>query len=307
MRISLPLLLAILCVLPAVEPDDAGGRSATVAFEARPARISLMRSRSWMANGKAYEHSDFAVSIAFLGPAELLVVGWRDPVVEAAVSDSGEQLRQRRSDSRERMSCDPDVRRARGTDHPLFEAQFRLEQPAKPCNGLALIRGRVTAQVAVGAPRRAELKPYKGVRGKLLEIEGVPGAEVTVDKGSSAEEVALRYPEALQDRLVSVTFIDGAGREIRCNGWSLTSNSNEIERSYRVKLPEDGGVVLGLIPGTRLVEMPFELKDILLSAPAGKDGRDRVKVVATEGLTAEPVEAAEPVLKTKELIEQPGF
>lgn len=289
----LPLLLAT-CLLAAADPP-ASAPGADPAFECRPGRLGMTRYRNWQNDGKrTNDNRDFQVGLRFFTKGNVTVVGWKDVVVTQAISDAGEAVEINRQGGFSREGrMDMDRRRMREGDDPAFEIDLNFAWPSKPCNGLSKITGTVTAQIATGAPKKAELKPFKDVLGKVLEIAGIPGGEVSVDKPDGGDGVTLRYPNTLQDKILGVTFLDGAGRELRMNGWGGGSNNNEVERNYHLKMPDDGVIVISIAPESKSVVVPFTVEGVTMDATTGKGAKERVKVQAVDDVPAPPAKGKE--------------
>lgn len=295
MRLPILFSAAILAAAADTPPADP-------AFDVRPARISISRQRYWQPDGKRSNDSqDFSVTLRFQAPADQILLGWRDLVITEAVSDVGEQLELNRNSSQAEGRVDADRMRMMERDTPSFDINLSFAWPQRPCNGLTSVKGTVNVLVAKGVPKRAVLKPLKDVLGKVMEVEGLAGGELVLERGSDGggDGLTLRYPTKVQDRILGITFQDAAGRELRSRGWGGSSNGGEVERTYHVKVPDDGAVVVSLAPDSRAVSVPFTVTGLTLDAPA-KAGRERVKVQATDEPAPKPeagdvpVKAAEP-------------
>jgi len=274
MRI-LPLAIAFTAALASAADEQ------PVKLTFKPQSVELEQSLQFDDSGRA-QRSESNLTLqfnVFSAPAAITVVGYGNPRFTEILTDRGEKLIPS-DDNSGWNRIDPRMRQYQAQG-PAFSIYTHLAAPRQPATKLTVMTGTIDIHLATGKPKSAEIKPLKDFFGKRLQIDGIEGAEVTVlDKGEDGIELIM--PKATEEKLADVAFSDAAGGACEINGWGGGGSGSTIERTYQVKVPADGALVLQFHHNLRKVTVPFTITDLPL--PGGEE-------------TAKPVDA---VIKTKD-------
>ena len=260
MRYALPLSVTFLTLsltgaLIAAEPEENK-------IEVQIESISSTNTIQFDQNAKVRRsNAQFQVMLKILPPAGMDLVASRGVQISECQGDTGESLVPR--------SGGDNWRNGEQTFHEYqrerneYQVNCQLGNPAQMPNALRSLKGTVTVAVAKGTSKQAKLGPIKDWLGKSVEIEAIK-EELLVER--SAGEIKLVATRKLFDHVQKITFQDSKSKEIRSNGWSSSSNNDEYTRSFRLTLPDDGAIILQLLPEVTEVPVGFSFTDLPLRA-----------------------------------------
>lgn len=255
MRMS-PLLLILSTAAFAADP----------AVIVQPESIQLSTTANFDDQGVfRRSQSQLRLEVKIIPPAGMQLASSRGVRISEAVSDSGESLVPKGTDrgSGNGEETFNEWERERND----YDVAFNLANPVQPITAIRSVKGTLILAVAAGAAKQATIAPLTDWLGKAVALESID-EEITVAR--TAEGTSLRGSRALFDRLQKVTFADGAGREIKANGWSGGSDGQEFHRTWTVKVPDDGAITLQFLPELAEQEVAFSLADLPLKAVGGE-------------------------------------
>ena len=259
--VSLTAVLAFTATLLAEEP--------AVTLTLKPTSVDLHQSLQIDDHGRTrHSHSQFSIHFkALTAPADLIVSGYNRLTFTEVVTDTGEKLKHQHQDTSFNR-IDPRMRQHQ--PGMTFSCYAQFVPPRKPAKRITSAKGTIELSLASGKPKSAEIKPLKDYIGKRLQIEGIDGAEVTIGDHED-EQIQVTMPTATEQRLANVTFTDAAGVVCEQHGGGSSTQNDLIERTYSVRVPADGALVLQFHQDMRTVTVPFTVTDIPLSGAADED------------------------------------
>ncbi len=253
---------------PTIDPVAEGKR---VTFRLQSATYQI--ETNFDNDGTAQEtETSLNLSLRIAWPSDINPVAVTDIRITEAVLDTGEIVVPG-SFNKDRLSSHFS---SNGSGENRYGyVQIPLAAPSKPFASIKKITGVVVLSVA-GAAKEAELKPLSAFLGKSLALEGLGGAEITVERDKE-RGMSIAMPSDMQKRLAKVTFNTASGSEIETNGWGGGTSNNEYKQSYHVQVPDDGSMTVAFYGDLMTVESPLALSDIPMAAkPAAKE---KTKVV----------------------------
>ncbi len=288
-RLLLPVSALLACTLacqaaekPAEKAADPAAIGKRISF--RPQNAQYQIQTSFNEDGAVREtEATLGLSLNASWPADLNPVAVTDIRITEAVLDSGETVVPR-SINKDRLSSHFD---SSGERHYGY-IQVPLAAPAGPFASIKQVTGVIVLSVA-GAPKEAELKPLSAFLGKSLALDGLDGAEITVERDKK-RGISITMPSDLQKRLSKVTFADAAGAPISTNGWGGNGGGQEYKQTYTVVVPDDGAMTVSFYGDLTTVESPFSVSDIPMSAKPATKEKTKVTLKTTTPAPEKPAE-----------------
>ena len=271
MRIAplLVLLASSIAVATAAEP----------AITLVPQKLELTTSTMFNESG-AFQRtqSQLRMSLRIKPPAGVQLAACRGVKVTAATTDTGESIlpgtERGTPNGQESFS---EYERERND----YDINVTLGSPKQAIGAIKTLTGTATVAVAIGAAKQATIAPLKDWLGKTVHLESI-NEEITIERAS--EGTTMRGSRELFDRLQKVTFSDGAGQEIKTNGWGGGSSNDSYYRTWSAQIPDDGGLTLQFMPELKEVVVPFSYTDLpLKSASLEKKPVATIKVIDVPG------------------------
>ncbi|MBA3685378.1 MAG: hypothetical protein H0W72_09070 [Planctomycetes bacterium] len=244
--------LACAAALPGADP--------AVQLTLRPQSIEIEQRLQFDAQGnRQHEQSGMSLQLnAFYLPVTANVVAYSNLRFSEIKTDAGETLSGEPTGTG--VTRIDEQRRAR-RNGPAFSMYVRIDSPPKqPAKSLS-VTGTIDLALADAVAKTAEIKPIKDFVGQRVQIEGVPGAEVTVIKRDDSS-VELSFPREVDAQMAEVTFLDAAGAPCDTHGWGGNNTGAVVRRTWQVKVPGDGAIVLRFHQGLKSVTVPFTVADI---------------------------------------------
>ncbi|MFM2091588.1 MAG: hypothetical protein RLZZ127_2077 [Planctomycetota bacterium] len=205
---------------------------------------------------------DLSVELGLKPANGVQLLACRGITLTEAVTDSGESLRPR---SRGQELGQESFNEWERTNNN-YDVSMNLSAPARAPQAIARIAGTIRLAVISGTGAQGELRPFKEWVGKPLLLEGMDQPiTVTVGEGPS---VRLAGPQEVIERIDSITARRGDGRDIQVRGWGSGSDNDEWYRSYNMQIPDDGALVVRLLPPSTEVQVPFSLGPLPMSSGA---------------------------------------
>lgn len=266
MRLS-PLFLILSTVAAAADP----------AIVIQPESIQLSTTANFDEQGAfKRSQSQLRLEVKVVPPAGMQLASSRGVRISEAVSDSGESLVPKGTDRG--TANGEETFNEWERERNDYDVAFNLANPSQPIAAIRSLKGTVTLAVAAGAAKQATIAPLKDWLGKAVALDSID-EEITVAR--TGEGTTLRGSRALFDRLQKVIFADGAGREIKANGWGGGSDGQEFHRTWSVKVPDDGAITLQFLPELKEQEVAFSFTDLPLKA-AGGERKPAMKLKVTD-------------------------
>jgi len=270
----LPLLALLVSVLvsgTAAEPE-------TPNIVLTPKSITVSSSTTYTEEGTFQRNkSQVRLSLRLKPPAGTQIAASRGVVVKVATSDTGESLLQKGDQGNNGRESFGQHER----DESRYDVDLDLGSPKEPMAAIRELSGTVTLSITGGATKQAIIAPIKDWLGKVVSLEAV-NEDITVER--SPEGTTLRGSREFFERLQKIIFTDAAGNEIKVNGWGGGSDNDTHYRTWRMQVPDNGGVTLQLLPNLTDVTVPFHFTDLpLKAASAPKPTGAKIKVTDVPG------------------------
>ena len=287
-RLLLPITALLACALgcAAVEhpaepsadkPLDAADISKRVTFRMQRAEYEIQTEFDEDGVTRNTE-AKLQLSLRAAWPTNVNLTGVTDIRITEAVLDSGESVVPR-SINKERLNFNRFENNGMNGNRYGY-VQIQLASPVTSFVAIKQVTGVIVVSAA-GAPKEAELKPLSAFLGKSLALDGLGGAEITVER-DKARGITITLPKDLEKRLAKVAFLDGAGAPIQVNGWGSGGGGNDdFKQTYNAQVPDDGTMTVSFYGDLTQVEVPFSVSDIPMAAKAQAKEKTKVTLKTT--------------------------
>ncbi len=258
-RVAIPTLLTVCTALVAAEPMPAP--SATISVV--PESVRLTYQVQFDDQGRYRRTSgELAVELGLKPGQGVQLLACRGITLTEAVTDAGEVLRPRNRGQDLGQETFNEWERTNGS----YDVSMSLSAPARAPQAIARIVGTIRLAAISGNGAQGELRPFKDWVGKPLLLEGTDQPiTVTIGEGPS---VRLGGPQEVIERIDGITARRGDGRDIVVRGWGSGNDNDEWYRSYNIQIPDDGSLVVRLLPPSTEILVPFSLGPLPMTAAA---------------------------------------
>lgn len=277
----------------AAKPADNAPAEAPPKIRVVPQNVSLNCNIGFDEQGKQQHQSqNMSLSLTLITEGGARVTIARNLTIDKLVTDRGEDLRPDANNiPREfQMGRDAFMQQNHGMPQNRFSFGMSLPLPTRAATKIAELSGSIELEFSGGAIKQVVFEPFKDFEGKRVRIADLPDSNIMITRPDPAQ-LRVEMANKLWSRLSKARFLDEQGREIAVNGWGGGGNDNRnINRTFRLAMPDNGKVVIDFFPQVNTVRVPFTVKNIPLPVVNGSEPVDMV------------VEAREP----KDIIAQPG-
>ncbi len=167
-----------------------------------------------------------------------------------------------------------------------FYLHTQMPPPPRDAQAYELIEGSFELVAAAGEAQDAVLAPLEKFEGIWIGIEGIEDSKLKLNRPGNKVKITMN--PATFDRLDRVEFFSPQG-QISPNGWSGSSNNDEVSRTYNLTLPDNGRIVMWFYPNVTTLTVPVRIRGLTLPERAGATG---VEMVIRLG--ADPADIAPP-------------
>lgn len=284
-------LLPFLATLAAADP--------AADFTVRVTEVSINSELDFDAAGKPKRTAHRTqVQCAVVPPAGVTLVGTGKLVIETWTCDDGSTLQAERGNEQMQQVHQESFR------HQGY-AQTSFRSPQRPSGKMFTeIAGHLTAELATGPAKEATLTPVGKLVGQPVEVEGIAGVTIEIEKWD-ASEITLGYPREVESRIQTIELRNAQGTKIETHGWSGNGDSHHQSRTFKASVPADGQVVVSFFPEVREVKVPFKLTNIPLPTADNAGKKAPVKIKPTTG--ADPAKPDQAKVKPTGKEDAAGF
>jgi hypothetical protein len=221
--------------------------------------------------------SDMTITLKLSGPEMKDATEYRPPQVTAATDDTGASLIEKNLSGGnmfqtiQRMEFGFDEKGKKTEPSTDVDVDVQLKLPARTAKKLALVKGTIALR-AGGEKKTVTVKNPKLLFGKPIEDPALAAANLKVKvldpktaRGfGGANTLGLEVTGDLTP-LKSIDVLDAAGKKVNFGHSSFGANNvSTYQVDLQQPLDEKMTLNLNLVIGQKVIDVPFELKDVAL-------------------------------------------
>lgn len=226
-----------------------------IVLRARVGSVSFTHHVGFSEDGQAHEHRQFTLDLACTVPPEVSSLSYEVADV-TATTDRGARFHP------------PAEHHGRGfamAEARELSIQLDLAE-APPADKLRRVEGTVKLRVGAGPVRKAVVGPLSAVAGRTMRIAEYPELTVSVAREDEGLNVTVRG--AQREHFQDATFTSADGVPLLSESWVSGWDDGEMQKSYRVGLPDDGRIVLSFWSGVNDATATFTVENVPLPTSA---------------------------------------
>jgi hypothetical protein len=268
--------LAMCLLTIAALPSDVRAEIAVTPVKLRETRTQNLTPPGQKAH-QFFMGSDLSITLKLSGPEMKDATDYRPPAVTEATDDTGASLVEKKQGGGsmfraiQRMEFNFDDQGKKLPPSSDVDVDVQLKMPARAAKKLSIVKGTIALR-AGGEKKTVTVKNPKGMLGKSIEDPALTAANLKVKvldpkaaRGfGGANSLALEVTGDLTP-IKGIEVLDAAGKKVNFGHSSFGMNNvSTYQIDLQKPLDETMTLNINLVIGQKVIDVPFELKDVAL-------------------------------------------